>query len=445
MNLKKLFSQLSGFYMFPVMVYCLFGILWIKLSDALLLKMVRDPELLYRIQTWKGWFFILLTSLLLFLLVRNHHLQLLKRIKMQKQLIMNVSVPMLMISNKGNVTSVNRPFIETFGYSLEDIPNVNQWMEKAYPDPDYRASVLSQWQQDTSNEKSVAKATQESKIFTVCDKQGKDHTVDFMIFPQEKGILILCRDITDNIKDQDEQTQEDKMRALGQLAGGIAHDFNNHLSAIMGYTDLLLDSLQEKEDKVFLKHIIDAAETSAELTRQLLTFSRKAPTELAPLHLDFLLQEVVNLCRHTFPDNVQVSLDKTVPKALVSGNQGMLKSMFLNLLINARDAMVALGGTIRIFMNTEQKEEAHLNGLLLAPGCYLRIRICDEGTGMDEAQIRRIFEPFYTTKTKEMGSGMGLAMVYSTLEIHRGSIEVTSQKGEGSCFTLYLPEMVQSS
>lgn len=440
MYVKKLFRLFSGNYLFPVIVYSIFGVLWIKLSDTLLLKIVSNTMLLSRLQTWKGWFFILVTSLMLFVLVRNHHLQFIKRLQMQKQLIMNISAPMVLVNDKGVLTSLNRPFVETFGYSSEDIPNIEQWMQKAYPDPEYRALVQSQWFKDTEDEFSVVSTSQERREFIVCDKEGNNHTVDFMIFPQDNGVLVLCRDITNNVKIQEEQVQEDKMRALGQLAGGIAHDFNNHLSAIMGYTDLLMDSLKGKEEIDYLQRIIEAADTSAELTRQLLTFSRKAKTELVPIRLDSLLEEVITLCKHTFPSNIQVFLERTETDAFIAGNQGMLKSMFLNLLINARDSMDN-GGAVQIFMEIHQREEEHINGLLLEQGLYYAIRICDQGTGMGEAQIRRIFEPFYTTKTKKMGSGMGLAMVYSTLEIHQGAIMVTSQEGQGSCFNLFLPSL----
>jgi len=444
MKLKKLWEQISKNYWFPVLIYAIFGILWIKLSDTVLLYLVSDSQVLIRIQTWKGWFFILVTSLLLLTLVRRHHQLLVNRIKQQKKLMMNLSVPVILVDPDGQVIALNAAFTQTLGYKLKDIPDLEHWTRQAYPDLQYRKQVLQQWKEDTKNMNSLQATFKETREFRVTDKWGEEHSIEFLLFPQDSKILLLCRDITAKIKEEQKHRQEEKMRALGQLAGGIAHDFNNHLSAIMGYTDLLADRLKEQEDQEFLQHIIEAAKTSAELTSQLLTYSRKTKTELVPVNMETLLDEVISLGRHTFPSKIEIHIEKSNSLSPIKGNPGMLKSMILNLLINARDAMPS-GGKILIRYKEEIKESQIIHDLEIQKGNFLLLKICDQGIGMNKRQQSRIFEPFYTTKTKKMGSGMGLAMVYSTLKVHNGAIEIESESGKGSCFTIFLPVIKESN
>ncbi len=243
----------------------------------------------------------------------------------------------------------------------------------------------------------------------------------------------LVHDITQRKRMEEQLRQAQKMEAIGTLAGGIAHDFNNLLTGILGYASLLQEELPKGSSaSADMEAIAGSARRAAELTQQLLTFSRRNPqVEMVPVGPNEVVKEVAHLLERTIDKSITVDTRLDPRAAAVMGNGGQLHQALLNLCLNARDAMPN-GGLLRI--------ETCLGGSgarVSAGGSRVFIRVSDTGKGMDAAVRMRLFEPFFTTKEK--GRGLGLAMVYGIVRGHGGEISVHSDPGKGSTFEISLP------
>ena len=237
----------------------------------------------------------------------------------------------------------------------------------------------------------------------------------------------------------EEQVQHSRrLEAVGQLAGGVAHDFNNVLTAIISSAELL--AARPDIDPDLTKVLLDAAQRGADLTRQLLAFSRKRKIAAAPFDAHEAIRSTVALLRRTIDPRVAVALHLDAPRPHLHGDAGVLGSALLNLGLNARDAMPAGG---RLTFATRQVELGPQDcvGTLLpiAPGPHLELRVTDTGSGIPPEVLHRIFEPFFTTKAVGSGTGLGLAVVHGAVADHRGTLRVQSTPGAGSAFTLLLP------
>jgi two-component system, cell cycle sensor histidine kinase and response regulator CckA len=231
-----------------------------------------------------------------------------------------------------------------------------------------------------------------------------------------------------------------KMDAAGKLAGGIAHDFNNILTAIIGYSNLLADELPPgspaRED---VDGIRKAADRAANLTRQLLAFSRRQPYSPKALDLNASVQDVDRLLRRILPENVLLSLSLSRVPATVIADPAQVEQVLLNLAFNARDAMPE-GGELRLATSVESFAAPSDVGLArLDPGSYAVIEVADSGTGIPAEIADKIFEPFFTTKPRDRGTGLGLSTVYGIARQLGGSVAVESRPGRGSTFRVWIP------
>ena len=261
----------------------------------------------------------------------------------------------------------------------------------------------------------------------------------------ERGEIALLRgfiiDNTERRQLEEQLRQSQKMEGLGTLAGGIAHDFNNILAIINGYARL---ARQEGSNSTRLGEWMDAigksVERGAGVVAQLMAFARKTKGEPAPFRVNAILQEILPLMAETFPKNIVFDAQLQPGLPLVEGDSSQLHQVFLNLFLNSRDAMPA-GGTISIETSSMKAEK--LRGMMYNPKDpdYVCILIRDNGIGMDEKTKSRIFEPFFTTKEIGKGSGLGLAVVYGVVTSHRGFIDVKSEPGKGTSFSIYLPSV----
>lgn len=247
-------------------------------------------------------------------------------------------------------------------------------------------------------------------------------------------------DITERKHLESQLLQSQKMEAVGTLAGGVAHDFNNLLSAIMGYASLLQMKI-DKHDPLYsyASHILTSSEKAANLTQSLLAFSRKQVINLKPIALNDTVEKLHRLLERLIPEDVEFRVNQSDERLIVMADVGQLDQVIMNLVTNARDAMPRGGKlTIRIdraaanshFMTTNKNVDLSDHAL---------IEISDTGIGMDKKTIEKIFEPFFTTKELGRGTGLGLSIVYGIIEQHNGYIDVRSQPGEGSVFSVYLP------
>lgn len=238
---------------------------------------------------------------------------------------------------------------------------------------------------------------------------------------------------------REELFQAQKMEAVGTLAGGIAHDFNNMLQGILGYASLLKMKISA-DDPLHrpLDVIENSAEKAAELTKQLLGFARKGKYIVEPLNLNILVEEVLSIITRTFDRAIEIRTTFSEDIWTIDGDRGQIEHVILNLCLNARDAMPG-GGRLHIETSNVEWHEGETPYPWAKPGKYAAVRVSDTGTGMDEEVRRHIFEPFYTTKERGKGTGMGLAMVYGVVKNHDGFVTVDSEMGRGSTFSVFLP------
>lgn len=242
---------------------------------------------------------------------------------------------------------------------------------------------------------------------------------------------------------QDRLRQAERMESLGRLAGGIAHDFNNLLTAIVGSADLALNELPPGHAvREELEMIKTSATRSGSLTRQLLDFSRRTPVGLEPQRLDAIVQNAVALLMRVMPASVSVRV-RTLSRKLVRIDSGRVEQAIINLAVNARDAMPD-GGKLSIDLDdVDISEQTTLDGP--PAGSWVRLRIHDTGHGMSPEILKHVFEPFYTTKQVGQGTGLGLTMVYGTVEAHAGHMLMHSSPGEGTTVTIWFPEALATA
>jgi CheY-like chemotaxis protein len=233
------------------------------------------------------------------------------------------------------------------------------------------------------------------------------------------------------------------MESVGLLAGGVAHDFNNLLTVILGCTDEVAQQLGPgREPQSLLSEVTQAAQRAAELTRQLLAFSRRQVLQPRALDLNNVLADVSRMLGRMLGENVKLELVLGADLGMVFADPGQLQQIIVNLAVNARDAMPA-GGTLTFeTASAAHAEHAELAGAdpagVAPPGSYVALIVRDNGLGMDEVTRARIFEPFFTTKG-EMGTGLGLATVYGIVKQSGGQILVASEPGVGTTFKVFLP------
>lgn len=248
----------------------------------------------------------------------------------------------------------------------------------------------------------------------------------------------IFQDLTQLKQQEDQLRRSQKMDALGKLTGGIAHDYNNMLGVILGYTELLEASLQDKPDlHNFVNEIFHAGERGVKLTKKLLSFSRVTSSETDILNLNQVLYEQRDMLEKTLTARIKLDFKLMEEDCIVELNQSELEDAIINLCINA---MHAIDGNGELLLQTKKEfiDVVEASILQVEAGGYICLSIKDSGRGMDAETKEKIFEPFFTTKG-DMGTGLGLSQVYGFVERGHGAIKVDSEEGVGTCLTLYFP------
>jgi PAS domain S-box-containing protein len=255
-------------------------------------------------------------------------------------------------------------------------------------------------------------------------------------------ILAVVRDIDDRKHMEEQLRQSEKLQAVGTLAGGVAHDFNNQLTGIIGWADMIRDQIGDDPDlETATSNILISAKRASDLTAQLLAFARKGKFESRPVDLHGLIEEVVQLLKHTIDKRITIRTDLQAEAPYTTGDPSQLQNALLNLGVNARDAMPE-GGTLVVTTGNRiiSADDSACTHGDLAPGPYVEISVADNGVGMDSQTLKSIFEPFFTTKQASKGTGLGLAAVYGTISNHNGCIKVESSLGNGTTVRVGLPQ-----
>ncbi len=234
--------------------------------------------------------------------------------------------------------------------------------------------------------------------------------------------------------------QAQKLESIGNLAGGIAHDFNNILSAIMGFTEIVLDGVEKGSNvEDCLQEVYKAGKRAKDLVKQILTFARQSDEELKPIQVKPLIKEALNFLRSSIPTTIEIK-QKIKSNASIMGNPTELHQVIMNLCTNAAHAMEENGGTLEVDLTDVRIDRVNtIHGLELKPGDYIKLNISDTGTGIPPEVMKSIFEPYYTTKKPGEGTGLGLSLVHGIVESYHGKIELKSELGQGSVFSVYVP------
>src|SRR5208283_4955887 len=331
-----------------------------------------------------------------------------------KQLIDRNPIAMAVSDKEGKFIFFNNKFMETFGYTGEDIPTVDDWWPLAYPDEEYRQKVINGWR--TAAKKAIKNGKQtEPQEWRVTCKDGSLRDIEFRMSSMQDFNVVIFHDITERKRFEQQLHQSQKMEAIGTLAGGVAHDFNNILTAIIGFGQMAQKRVKDDEKtKEYIGEILTASNRAAELTHGLLAFSRKETISLKQADLNDIIRKISKMVGRIIGEDIALKTIFANTNLPVLVDESQIGQVILNLVTNARDAMPDGGHLVvqteEINIDKEYAEEHFFE----CPGKYAVLTVSDTGIGMDLETRENIFEPFFTTKEVGKGTGLGLAMVYGT-------------------------------
>ncbi|PKN57948.1 MAG: hypothetical protein CVU56_08135 [Deltaproteobacteria bacterium HGW-Deltaproteobacteria-14] len=338
----------------------------------------------------------------------------------------------------GNVVLVNPAGEQLTGWTLEQARG-RRLGDVARVNDDQDAPLLQGALLDATGPESCPRAR-------LVDRDGRIHIVAYTFSPVRDrhgdavGLVLVLRDVSEQVAVEEQLRHAQKMEAIGRLAGGVAHDFNNLLTGIMGYADLLRIELTGHEPFAqYAEMVLETSRRAAELTRQLLAFSRRQQISSGRVDLHEIIHDAISLLRRTIDPRIEIEAALEAPWAAVSGDRSQLQNALLNIGLNARDAM-RRGGTLTFatrVVDLGAAQAARRGGL--RDGLHVELTIRDTGPGIPVADLERVFEPFYTSKGVGEGTGLGLAAVYGTVTGHGGAIRASNASDGGALFTLLLP------
>ena len=270
--------------------------------------------------------------------------------------------------------------------------------------------------------------TWESVVAPIRDDEG-----------QIRRLVGSSRDVTERYRAREQLLRAQRMEAVGQLTGGVAHDFNNLLQVIRGNLELIAGQIGEGPATSRIKNALHAAERAAQLTRQLLAFSRRQPLEPKVINLGRLVTEMADMLRRSLGEGVEIETVIAGGLWNTLADPAQVESAVLNLALNARDAMPG-GGRLTVEITNTALDDAYARqDLEIEPGQYVLLAVSDTGHGMDRETLAQVFEPFFTTKGEDKGTGLGLSMVYGFVKQSKGHVQIYSEVGQGTTVKIYLP------
>lgn len=358
-------------------------------------------------------------------------------LRLQAQIIDQIHDSVISTDLAGYVTSWNKGAERLYGYRSDEI--VGKHISIVYPDDQYeimQRRILKPLLEKGSYEIELRNTKKSKEEFYV----HLSLSLRYDTMSQVIGIIGCHNDITEHKKLEEQLRHSQKMEAIGQLAGGIAHDFNNILTAIIGYGNLLQLRLGEHHQlRAYVEQILTSSERAANLTQSLLAFGRKQVIDPRQTELNQIVKSVERLLSRLISEDIEVKIDLAEGDLTVLADTAQIEQVLMNLATNARDAMPE-GGKLTIRTGVAELDNKFIkaNGYG-KPGKYAIISVEDTGMGMSEKTRERAFEPFFTTKEVGKGTGLGLSIVYGIIKQHNGYVNVRSEPGKGSSFTMYLP------
>ncbi len=333
---------------------------------------------------------------------------------------------------------VNRRFCEMSGYSFHElVDNGMQPSDLIHAEDKKRVEEL-------MRNRLTGKVEYTGTTFRAIRKDGQIVILkgmsSLLMYDGRPAIAGTVVDITREQTLESQLRQAQKMEAIGTLAGGVAHDFNNILTAIIGYGKLLEMKMGRSDPlKAYVSHILTSSERAANLTRNLLTFSRKQVIELKPADLNKIVAGIARLLKSLLTEDVELKIISSGHEIAIMADVSQIEQILLNLASNANDAMPN-GGMLTIETKEIVAEDSAIEGYEhVKPGRYAVIIVRDTGTGIDKDARNKIFEPFFTTKEVGKGTGLGLSIVHGVVEQHHGYITVNTEPGHGTVFSVYIP------
>jgi PAS domain S-box-containing protein len=342
------------------------------------------------------------------------------------------------VAQDGRIRFHNSRTAEMTGRSGEDL------IDRPFADfihPEDREMVLDRHRRRLAGEDPPSTYT-----FRILGKTGAVLCVELntvrISWENRPATLNFIRDVTEQKRLEEQLQQAQKMEAIGTLAGGIAHDFNNILSSVMGYTELSLEQA-EKDSPLHsnLSQVMAAGMRARNLVKQILTVSRKDAPRKKPLPLAPLVREALKMLRSTIPSSIELEEQVEDGELVVHADPTQIHQVLMNLATNALHAMTDMEGRLAVSIRKARFDPAETGDLQpdIPPGDYARLAVSDTGVGISESHLEKIFEPYYTTKEKGRGTGLGLAVVHGIVKSHNGHISVASRPGAGTCVSIHLP------
>ena len=345
----------------------------------------------------------------------------------------------IIITNaQGVIQYTNPAFARMTGYGREEVLGENpRILKSGKHSPEFYQQM---WDTLTRGEtwsgrlenrtKDGAKILEEAKISPVRDSNGVI-----------THFVAVKRDVTPDVAREQKSRESQKLEAIGTLAGGLAHDFNNILYALLGYTQLALDDLDtDHQVRPYLQEIAKAGERASDLVSKMLTFVQRAGTISRDIRIQEAVAEALDLARASLPATIEFRLDLGTDCPVVKADATQIHQVVLNLCTNAGHAMRQEGGVLSVSLEAMELDLGEARKWQqLPPGQWAVLRISDTGVGMDGPLRERIFEPYFTTKKSDEGTGLGLATVHGIVLNHGGYIYVDSAPGQGATFTIFLP------
>ena len=342
-----------------------------------------------------------------------------KRILQNQRLIQIFKIPDAIVNDQNDSV--------LFDYAVHQVKNPDEWarrIQDLYKNPD-----------------KVGRDEVELEDGTVLDRYSapvRDRAGNYY------GRIWTFRDITDRRRLEEQFRQSQKLEAIGLLAGGVAHDFNNLLSVIQGYCSMFeMKNVPPEDQHKYVVEIQLAVERAAALTRQLLTFSRRQPMQMRPVDLNGVVSKIARMLQRILGEDISLQVKYSSHALFLNADAGMLDQVLLNLAVNSRDAMPN-GGQLIIETATGEADKMIPAPVPPRKGHFARLKVSDTGCGIPPDLLARIFEPFFTTKEVGRGTGLGLATVHGIVQQHQGWIDVASEPGRGTTFSVYLPQLAHA-